>query len=189
MKNPRFSALTGLKSFFLPLVVLCFLLSMANAQQQGIPSDGKDFYIGYIFPSFNINPPSSAGRNVAGFFNVLVLITSYEPNNIVKLSYFDAGGKEVTSVSKLLGAKQAFIQTLDKSAMLMTYPGDKAEFKACHITAKKPVNVQYFSTGANSGGRYLALPTNALGKSYVIARYNDNLTNDAYLNDPPEHPG
>lgn len=169
-------------SFFSPkflLLLLCasfFLVSPAEGQSvtSGINSDGRDFYIGYVYPSFNVNPSSSAGRNVAGFFNVLVLITSYDPNNIVKISYFDTSGKEVPAVSKLVNAKQAFSVALDQKAMLMTEPGDKPEFKACHITSTKPINVQYFSTGACSGGSYLALPTPALGKKYVLASYNDN---------------
>ena len=158
------------------LLASFFFISAAEGQSvtSGINSDGRDFYIGYVYPSYNINPPSSSGRNVAGFFNVLVLITCYDTNAIVKLSYFDSTGKETVAVSKLLYAHQGFSVALDQKAMLMSEPGDKSEFKACHITSTKAINVQYFSTGACSGGSYLALPTPALGKKYVIASYNDN---------------
>jgi hypothetical protein len=43
-----------------------------------------------------------------------------------------------------------------------------------HIKGKKKISVQYFSTGASSGGAYLGLPSNVLGKKYVVASYNDN---------------
>ena len=59
------------------LMAFCALPELVSAQQ-GLPVDGKDFYLGYIYPSINKNPNNSSGRNVSGFFNVYALISSYE---------------------------------------------------------------------------------------------------------------
>ncbi len=173
-----------LSSIFQLFVVLLFA-SMSPAQQQGVPSEGKDFYIGFVYPSFNKNP-GQQGRDFHGFFGVYALVSSYEDNNIVKFSYFDAGGSEVASVSKIIGARRAVQVPLDVASMKMSEPGDVPEYKACHITSQKPVSVQYFNTGANSGGLYFALPTPGLGKNYVIASYYDNPNQGAGLSQQQE---
>ncbi len=178
MKRIAVSALLILLSF-------CLLPDLISAQQQGVPVDGKDFYLGFVYPSFN-NNPGQQGRDFHGFFGVYALVSSYEDNNIVKFAYFDAGGNEVASVSKVIKAKGAVQVPLDIASMKMSEPGDIPEFKACHITAKKPVNVQYFSTGACSGGSYLAIPTPALGKSYVVPSFNDNPDQGAGLSQQQE---
>ncbi len=161
------------KQAALLLLVFLFFAESSSAQQQGLPSEGKDFYIGFVYPSFNKNT-GQAGRDFHGFFGAFALVSSYEDNNRVKFSYFDAGGNEVASVSKIIRARSAVQVPLDLASMKMTEPGDTAEYKACHITSQKPISVQYFSTGACSGGLYLALPTPGLGKNYVIASYYDN---------------
>jgi len=155
-------------------VLLALTLFPDLTQAQGLPVDGKDFFIGYVYPSFNKNPDNGGGRSTAGFFNVFALISSYEDNNQVKIAYFDGNGAEIASTTIRIGAHLAQQVALNRLAMQMSEPGDMPEFKACHITSQKPVNVQYFSTGACSGGSYLAIPTPALGKTYVIPSYNDN---------------
>ncbi|MEP7235477.1 MAG: IgGFc-binding protein, partial [Ignavibacteriota bacterium] len=164
------------KSFVLFLLIVAVLASeKSSAQHQGIPSEGRDFYFGYVYTSFNKNPNNASGVNVSGFYNVYALVSSFEDNNQVKISYFDPGsGKEIQSIVKFVTAHNAIEVALDQVAMRPTDPGEKPEFRACHITSKKPVNVQFFSTGANSGGSYLSLPTNALGKNYVVSSYYDN---------------
>ena len=52
-------------------------------------------------------------------------------------------------------------------------------YKACHIISKYPIAVQYLSHGANAGGSYLAFPTLAVGKKYVIGSYKDDATEGA----------
>ena len=159
---------------FLVVLLTVFLFPELVSAQQGLPVDGKDFYIGFVYPSFNKNQSGTGGRSTSGFFNVFALISSYEGDNVVKIAYFDAGGNEIASQTKIIAARNAIQVALDRNQMQMSEPGVIPEFKACHITAKKPVNVQYFSTGACSGGSYLAIPTNALGKNFVIPSYFDN---------------
>ena len=43
-------------SALLILLGFCLLPDLTPAQQQGVPVDGKDFYIGFVYPSFNKNP-------------------------------------------------------------------------------------------------------------------------------------
>src|SRR6185369_9671870 len=52
--------------------------------------------------------------------------------------------------------------------------GDVPEYAAIHITARRAINVEFFSTGACSGGSFLPITTAGLGKKYVIASYGDN---------------
>ncbi len=149
---------------------LIILLMALPAFAQGLNSDGKDFYVGYLYPSYN----SSCSRtDILGFFGVYVLISSYY-DNVVTVSYFDDKGNETNKQSYKVFARRTVQVPINRALMRMTEPGDVPEFRSMHITAKSPINVQYFSTGANSGGSYLAIPTNALGKQYVVESYHDN---------------
>src|SRR5258708_4667480 len=130
------------------IIFLLFILSgNAFCQQQGFSSDGKDFYIGFVYPSFNKNP-DQPGRSVKGSFGVYALISSYD-NNQVTISYFDpASGTETVGGIYSLYAKNAIQVQLQIGNMKLSDTGDSAEYKACHISSKKPISVQYFSTGA-----------------------------------------
>src|SRR6476646_6302801 len=88
------------------LMSICVLPELVSAQQ-GVPVDGKDFFIGYVFPSFNKNPNTSFGRSVAGFFNVYALVSSYEDNNQVRVAYFADDGSEVQTLVKVVSARNA----------------------------------------------------------------------------------
>jgi len=166
-------------SLGIALVAICSLSSLVSAQQQGLPVDGRDFYIGLVMPSFYSDPPQLADGDFHGFSGWYVLISSYT-DNTATISYFDDAGNETISTPYHIAAQQGRAIVLSRSAMqLKDSAGDVPEFKACHITAKRPINVQYLSTGACSGGSYLSIPTPALGKSYVIPSYNDNPGNGA----------
>ncbi len=137
-----------------------------------ITSEGRDFYLGFLNPSYNtIVAPLSAG-----FFRVYAYVSSYQ-NNVVTFSYFNQQtGKEEVSGSYQIQAGRTVQILLDFPRMQMTEPGDVAgEFRSCRVTAQKPVTVQFFSTGACAGGSYLALPVNAWGRQYVVASYRDNV--------------
>ncbi len=141
---------------FLTLCVSASFLSIAvpqrvNAQiQKGIPSDGRDFYLGYIPPTITCGPPWI-------FIHVYALVTSYYDNSI-EVSYFDPkDGHEVPGVSRPL-KKQNSVQIELQTGQMWpgSIPtkstedimnGEVAYYGACHIHAKAPINVQYYSTG------------------------------------------
>src|SRR5579872_7407692 len=167
-----------MKRIVLPVLLLLgtlfFLPEFAAAQQQGLPVDGRDFYLGFVNPTFNNNPPQLADGDFRGFFGMFALISSYTDNTAM-ISYFDDNGNESAPTPYPIFAKQGTAILLSKSKMQMSDTlGDFPEYRACHITAKRPINVQYFSTGACAGGSYLSIPTPALGKTYVIPSYFDN---------------
>ena len=160
-------------SVLLILMALYILPEFVSAQQ-GLPVDGRDFYIGFVNPTFNGNPPQLQDGDFRIFFGMYVLISSYTDNTAM-ISYFDDAGNETPPQPYKIFAQQGIPILLTKAKMLMADTlGDKPEYKACHITAKRPINVQYFSTGACAGGSYLSIPTPALGKNYVIPTFNDN---------------
>ncbi|MBS1902480.1 MAG: T9SS type A sorting domain-containing protein [Bacteroidetes bacterium] len=165
---------TGI-SLLVALLLLVGLGSRGNAQSLGggLNADGRDFYIGLLYPSFNAQSINFFGRNVQGFFGVYALISSYDDNTIT-VGYFDDNGNEINKQTYNVAKRRAVQVPLDIAHMRMTEPGEVAEYKACHITAKKSINVQFFSTGSCSGGSYLAIPTNVLGKTYVVQSYRDN---------------
>jgi hypothetical protein len=154
-------------------ILLALVLTAHTGQAQGLNSDGRDFYVGLLYPSFNAQSITFFGRNVQGFFGVYVLVSSYD-DNVITVGYFDNFGNEINKQTYNVMKRRAVQIPLDIAHMRMTEPGEQVEWRSCHITSKKPVNVQYFSTGSCSGGSYLALPTSTLGKQYVVESYHDN---------------
>ena len=165
-----------IKFLFAEIVVLLALQTSIHAQsQRGIPSDGRDFYIGYMAPSIKC-------ATIKPFQSVYALISSYYNCNVT-LSYFDhATGKEFVAISYAIQAKNYKQAPLDLFSMVLrggngsplNPDGQVPEFTSCHIHSDFPISVQYYSTGPNSGGMYLALPTGALGTQYVVAAASAN---------------
>jgi hypothetical protein len=152
------------------LVFALFLTFSSQTKAQGLSTDGKDFYLGFLYPSFNRVIPAFS----AGFFRVYAIISSYQ-DNTAYVSYFSENGTEENAIPYKIQARKAVQVPLNVSKLRMTDPGDQVkEYKSVHITSKKPITVQFFITGGCSGGMYQALPTTLLGKKYVIASYNDN---------------
>jgi hypothetical protein len=147
-----------------------------NNPVQGITNDGRDFFMGMLYPSYNTIESSALTQ----YFQVFAFITTYYDNEI-RTWYYDDGGNEIRPIVYHLSARQTLKIPLNVNAMKMNTDEEKAAFKSFHITSKAPVTVQYFSTGACSGGSYLSLPTPALGKKYVVASYNDNPGGGAYF--------
>lgn len=163
-------------NFSLVLVLGLVFGLVRQSEAQGLNSDGRDFYLGLLYPSYNAQGPLNANGNLLGFYGVYALVSSYYDKNVVTVSYFDTlTGKEFVVQSYTVMARRAVQIPLNISQMKMTEPGEMPEFRACHITAKKSINVQFFSTGSNSGGSYLALPNNVLGSAYVVESYHDNV--------------
>jgi hypothetical protein len=99
----------------------------------------------------------------------LCLVTSYD-DNVITLNYFDNTGQEYGGKNYVIQGKNSAQIPLASNAMRpIDLKGGVPEYRACHITARYPISVQYYSTGPNSGGLYLGLPTPALGTKYVIA--------------------
>ncbi|MDP4231509.1 MAG: T9SS type A sorting domain-containing protein [Bacteroidota bacterium] len=155
---------------FLCAFVSSIAIPLHSQVTSGVNSDGRDFYIGMTLPSYN----KVANNRLHPFFGAFILVSSYTGNNI-RVSYFDKKtGVETAGQSFHIPERTGISIPLDSAAMSLKDSGDEAEYASCHITADQPINVQFFSTGACSGGSYLALATPALGKKYVIASYFDN---------------
>src|SRR5437016_1711889 len=161
------------KICLLAILTTFFSLPLEAQTSSGVNSDGRDFYIGFVYPSFNkVSVPGT--RNARSFFASSALVSAYY-DCTVQVSYFDSKtGAEILSKAYPVLAHNTVQVLLDSLHMRMNDSGDVAEYRACRITSDKPVNVQYFSTGACSGGSYLALATPALGKNYIIATDHDN---------------
>src|SRR5258708_29091739 len=68
-------------------VALIMLLSAQTAvksQTYSLPGDGKDFFIGFVNPSYN----TVANSSVLAFFGAYALVSSYTDNHVT-ISYFD----------------------------------------------------------------------------------------------------
>ncbi|HET9135613.1 MAG TPA: hypothetical protein VFO76_03170, partial [Candidatus Kapabacteria bacterium] len=164
-----------MKKLFLLLLVLLPISSFA----QGLNADGNDYYIGWLYPSYNSQ--SLTIPSVLNFFEVSVLVSSYSDNTGVTISYFDnKTGVEVDSEKYVIGKRRSKQVPINMDHMRMDaggpdgFDGEVVQWRAMHISSTKPINVQFFSSGANSGGSYLAIPTRFLGKNYVVESYQDN---------------
>ncbi|HEY6172008.1 MAG TPA: IgGFc-binding protein, partial [Candidatus Kapabacteria bacterium] len=147
-----------------------FILFASHVYAQGISTDGKDFYVGFVNPSFN----RVVQANSANFFRVYLIVGSYQ-DNTVSISYFTDEGTEDTVVKYKVQKRKSIQIQLDLTRIRMTDPGDLIkEYRSVHVTAESPISVQFFSSGADGCGMYTSIPTTLLGRKYVAASYNDN---------------
>ncbi|MFI5263779.1 MAG: T9SS type A sorting domain-containing protein, partial [Candidatus Kapaibacterium sp.] len=147
---------------------------MAAFPKYGLTNDGREFFLGMLYPSYN----TIASSYTSSDFNVVALISSYYENDIV-ISFFDAAGKESNLTPHHILAGTFLKAPLNVQLMQMDTTSDAPAYKSCHIVSKYPISVYYLSAGACSGGSYLALPVLGLGTNYVAASYNDNPGNGA----------
>jgi len=159
-----------MKTLLTCLLIAIFSISVhAQTTSSGVSSDGRDFYVGFVNPSYN----TVASPQVKAFFGAYVLISSFGSSRVT-VSYFDRKtGAEFVAGTYFIPQRTGIQVPLD-SAHIFLDTNDFLDYAACHITATSPVNVEFFSVGACAGGSYLALATPALGKKYVIASYNNN---------------
>lgn len=123
-----------------------------------------------MFPSYN----KVAAPATLGFYSATILISSYS-DNTVTVSFFNrTTGVEQIGSTYFVSARTAVQVPLPLAFVQMGDTGDVPEYAACHVTARRAINVEFFSTGACAGGSFLPLQTSVLGKKYVIASYNDN---------------
>jgi hypothetical protein len=141
---------------------------IATSVHNGLSNEGREFYLGMIYPNYNTGNP---------FFHVYAMINSFYANEVT-VNYFDDFGAPLPPRIYRIPAKGSIKLPLDTALMRIDTSQDIAEYKSCHITSKRPITVEYLSIGQCSGGSYLALPVLSLGKQYVAASYNDG-TGDA----------
>ncbi len=139
-----------------------------------LTNEGREFYLGLLYPTFN----NVVQNQTAPYYKVFALITTYY-SNTVNVSYFDGSGNEQFPKMSKIPARGTLQIPLNIAGMRMDSFPEIPMPRSCHITSKYPVSVQYVSVGANSGGGYLALPVQGLGKNYVVSNYFDDATNGA----------
>jgi hypothetical protein len=158
------------KSLLVALIVLISAQTAVQSQTYSLPGDGKDFWVGFVQPSYN----RVAHSATVAFYGAYALISSYTDNHVT-VSYFDKiSGVEVPGTRYFVPERTGIQVPLNQFQMTPNDTGDVAEFCSCHITADRPINVEFFSSGACAGGSYLPITTAGLGKKYVIASYQNN---------------
>ena len=175
---PRAATPASWKSFRIVLSILitgCLAIFVANPKRalaqtatSGINSDGTDFFVG-MMPGIVHGAYFSTG-NAAAYF----LICSYTDNNKVTIHYFNSSGNELSGQNLVLMKGLCQEVRIDPASIVPSRPGEVLEYKSAHITSKYPISVQVYTDGSSNGSMYQAIPTAALGKSYVVAAYNDN---------------
>jgi len=156
------------------IIAILFLLSAQStplfSQNLSLPGDGKDFWVGYMYPSYN----KVGNATTAGFYGAYLLISTYTNNNVT-VNYFDhTSGAELLVGQYYIPARTGIQVPINIAQVIMPDAGDVALYTAIHVTALRAINVEYFSTGACSGGSFLPITTAGLGTKYVIASYNNN---------------
>src|SRR5436190_21522114 len=73
-----------IKSLIAALLLLLLAQTAVQSQTLSLPGDGKDFYVGYMLPSYN----KVANSSTAGFYSASLLISTYTDNNVT-VTYFD----------------------------------------------------------------------------------------------------
>jgi plastocyanin len=147
----------------------------ATKHHYGICNDGREFYLGLLFPSYNNVEPSIYYQ----YFRVSALVSTHYANEI-SVSYFEPSGKEGAEIKYQILAGASIALPLDVSSMKMDTASDVPAYRSCHIKSLYPISVMYASVGPCAGGSYLVLPVLGLGKNYVAASYNDNPGLGAY---------
>ncbi|HET6511448.1 MAG TPA: choice-of-anchor D domain-containing protein, partial [Candidatus Kapabacteria bacterium] len=150
----------------LAFFILTALLGLVPERSlaQGIPSDGREFWLGYI---------RGTDRIYWGAYNgIFALVSSYVGSS-VKVNYFDEDGNEIEGASQFVGAGQGVKIPLDRGRMRGTLTGEDVAYRAAVIRSDQPVNVQFYSEGSFNGCLYQAYPTPTLGRNYVVASHFD----------------
>src|SRR5690242_17755174 len=114
-----------MKHIFTVLILL--LLSVrAFSQALSVPSDGKDFWIGYMYPSYN----KVANPTVEGFYGAYLLISAYT-DAIVHVNYFDrTTGVEIPSGQYSMPERTGIQVPISLEYVKMQDTGDIPEYNA-----------------------------------------------------------
>ncbi|MBS1902881.1 MAG: IgGFc-binding protein [Bacteroidetes bacterium] len=153
------------------IVFLSCAISQLKAQG-GISSDGREYFLGFVTPS--IMRQQGVQVSFTPQITVAVLITSGVDNS-VDVSYFDESGNAVNGSTLTIKAGTTTSYSPDLSAIGNSYVnGEAVHYGTLHIVSRAPITVSMLSTGACTGGSYLALPVSCWGKRYVVQSYLDN---------------
>ncbi|HET9136672.1 MAG TPA: IgGFc-binding protein, partial [Candidatus Kapabacteria bacterium] len=156
-------------------LLACILLTITTASafsQAGISSDGREYYIGMMQPSFLTTTNPDVSKYVS-FQRVALMITSLVQTDVA-ISYFESNGKEdIPTIYHISPSKPKQIP-LDVSKINSVRPGETAGYNTCHVVSQAPISIQFNSVGPFSGGAYQPLPLQCLGKKYVVMSYHDN---------------
>lgn len=164
----------------LVLILQCFG-SISHAQT-GIPSEGREYYVGVPYPSIQRQKSTLNGYG-GPTYKAYVHVTSTVDNSVTFV-YMDSTGTENSATTKKIPARQTFQFAIDMSKFqTWETTGDGVRFGTLKITSKAPIAVQFVSQGTCSGGSYLSYPIQCWGTDYVVQSYNDNPNgNGGYIN-------
>jgi hypothetical protein len=157
------------------ILIINFLFQFVASvvySQPGISSDGREYYLAAIQPSFMTSTSSEASKYVSSQ-RITLMVTSLAQTD-VSISYFESNGKENIPTIYHVSPTSPKQIPLDVAKINSIRPGDAATYNACHIVSQAPISVQLTSIGAFSGGAYQPLPLQCLGKKYVVMSYHDN---------------
>lgn len=151
-------------ALLLALTFVCGFQPQVSQAQNGIPSDGREFWLGYIRGTDRIYFGSYRG--------IFALVSSYT-DNVVTISYFDENGTEIQGQTYAITKQRSVQIPLDRGRLRGGLTGEEVVYKAARLTAKNPVSVHFYSEGSFSGALYQVFPTPALGQKYVVASHFD----------------
>src|SRR6266496_3697215 len=129
-----------MKNFIIILLLLSCSCSLHAQSSSGVSSDGRDFYIGFVYPSFNKNP-AIPGRDFHTYFSASALVTTFYDSATIAVSYFLSDGTETPK--KIYGLRNFLKIVLNDTInpMRMKEPGDIPEYKTCHISSDVPISI------------------------------------------------
>lgn len=146
-------------------VLVCLCLA-SHLFAQGIPSDGRDFYLGYVPPYFPLGSKSAT--------HVVTLNAVSTIACTVSVSYVSSTGEDIEGRDFQLVANIATSIPIDAMKLISDGNGEIPENKTIHVVSTAPITLTLNSAGPCRGGSYLALPIECLGRHYVVMTYNDN---------------
>lgn len=124
---------------------------------------GTDFYVPLIHSSAKCAPLEALRTRT-------ILVSAFCDTRVT-VSYFDrTTGRELQATTYLATRAKAAAIPLDVSAMSSaSTSGEVAEYISCHVIAEHPVTLHAFSAGPVECYESMILPTNLLGKDYVVS--------------------
>ncbi len=173
-----------MKRYFL-LMLVFFLLPFINSQSQTIDSRGKDFWITFLPNYHNYKFHSNDLFRLGD--SIYIFIAGEKATN-GKIDYYDIFGNPQSKSFSIADPNQIYIFKVPFNNYELVGFNDMAtEWKrnmnevpvylSFHVTAEDNINVYAHSQGNKSSDAFLVLPTQSLGKDYIVLAYK----NDGYF--------